>query len=94
MPETRKQKYDDAALRRLTPEDLDALEIGAGIFGTGGGGNPYQGKLLALEAMKAGYEMKVLATDAIEPDALCMSIGGIGAPVVGVERRRHPAMLT
>ncbi|MBB3609876.1 DUF917 domain-containing protein [Rhizobium sp. BK602] len=89
MPETRKQKYDDAALRRLTPEDLDALEIGAGILGTGGGGNPYQGKLLALEAMKAGYEMKVLATDAIEPDALCMSIGGIGAPVVGVERIRE-----
>ncbi|OED01235.1 MULTISPECIES: DUF917 domain-containing protein [unclassified Rhizobium] len=89
MPETRKQKYDDAALRRLTSEDLDALEIGAGILGTGGGGNPYQGKLLALEAMKAGYEMKVLATDAIEADALCMSIGGIGAPVVGVERIRE-----
>ncbi|MDK4715598.1 DUF917 domain-containing protein [Rhizobium sp. CNPSo 4039] len=89
MPETRKQKYDDAALRRLTPEDLDALEIGTGILGTGGGGNPYQGKLLVLEAMKAGYEMKVLATDAIEPDALCMSIGGIGAPVVGVERIRE-----
>ncbi|NTJ67912.1 DUF917 domain-containing protein [Agrobacterium rhizogenes] len=89
MPETRKQKYDDANLRRLTPEDLDALEIGAGILGTGGGGNPYQGKLLVLEAMKAGYEMKVLATDAIEPDALCMSIGGIGAPVVGVERIRE-----
>ncbi|EJL50578.1 hypothetical protein PMI09_05075 [Rhizobium sp. CF122] len=89
MPETRKQKYDDAALRWLTPEDLDALEIGAGILGTGGGGNPYQGKLLALEAMKAGYEMKVLATDAIEADALCMSIGGIGAPVVGVERIRE-----
>ena len=89
MPETRKQKYDDVALRRLTPEDLDALEIGAGILGTGGGGNPYQGKLLALEAMKAGYEMKVLATDAIEADALCMSIGGIGAPVVGVERIRE-----
>lgn len=89
MPETRKQKYDDAVLRRLTPEDLDALEIGAGILGTGGGGNPYQGKLLALEAMKAGYEMKVLATDAIEADALCMSIGGIGAPVVGVERIRE-----
>lgn len=81
MAETRKLKYDEAALRTLTREDLDALEIGAGILGTGGGGNPYLGKLLALEAMKAGYEMKILATDAIEPDALCMSIGGIGAPL-------------
>lgn len=89
MPETRKLKYDPADLRVLTPEDLDALEIGAGILGTGGGGNPYQGKLLALEAMKAGYEMKIIATDRIEGDALCMSVGGIGAPVVGVERIRE-----
>ncbi|WP_105420503.1 MULTISPECIES: DUF917 domain-containing protein [Neorhizobium] len=89
MPEARKLKYDEAHVRTLTVEDLDALEIGAGILGTGGGGNPYQGKLLALEAMKAGYEMNVLATDQIAPDALCMSIGGIGAPVVGVERLRE-----
>ncbi|MDO1582489.1 DUF917 domain-containing protein [Rhizobium oryzicola] len=89
MAESRKRKYDEAALRTLTRDDLEALEIGAGILGTGGGGNPYQGKLLALEALKAGYEMKILATDAIEADALCMSIGGIGAPVVGVERMRE-----
>lgn len=89
MPEARKLKYDEADLRVLTREDLDALEIGSGILGTGGGGNPYQGKLLALEAMKEGYELKILATDKIEPDALCMSIGGIGAPVVGVERLRE-----
>ena len=89
MAEMRKLKHDQAALRTLTRDDLEALEIGAGILGTGGGGNPYQGKLLALEALKAGHEMKLLATDAIEPDALCMSIGGIGAPVVGVERIRE-----
>jgi DUF917 family protein len=89
MPDTRKLKYDESALRTLTAEDLDALEIGAGILGTGGGGNPYMGKLLALEALKAGYKMQILATDAIESDALCMSIGGIGAPVVGVERLRE-----
>lgn len=89
MAETRKLNYDPADLWVLTPEDLDALEIGAGILGTGGGGNPYQGKLLTLQAMKAGYEMKILATDRIAPEALCMSIGGIGAPVVGVERIRE-----
>lgn len=89
MAEARKLKYDEADLRTLTVEDLDALEIGAGILGTGGGGNPYQGKLLALQAMKEGYEMRILATDRIEGDALCMSIGGIGAPVVGVERLRE-----
>ena len=29
----------------VTAEILDALEIGAGILGTGGGGNPYLGKI-------------------------------------------------
>jgi len=89
VPEERKWHYADNDLRTLTAADLDALEIGAGILGTGGGGNPYQGKLLALEALKAGYKMQLLATDRIDPEALCMSLGGIGAPVVGMERMRE-----
>ncbi len=89
MTEEQKRHYHEDDLRVLGVEDLDALEIGAGILGTGGGGNPYQGKLLALEALKAGYRMTLLATEHIAPEALCMSVGGIGSPVVGVERMRE-----
>lgn len=83
------RKYDDADLRVLTRADLDALEIGAGILGTGGGGNPYQGKLLSLQAMEQGFPLTVLPMEKIADDALCMPLGGIGAPVVGVERLRE-----
>ena len=38
----------------VTAEILDSLAIGAGILGTGGGGNPYLGKLEALQQLKAG----------------------------------------
>ena len=31
-------------LKSVTFNDLDAIEIGAAILGTGGGGNPYIGK--------------------------------------------------
>ncbi|MBT9382830.1 DUF917 domain-containing protein [Pseudooceanicola sp. CBS1P-1] len=89
MPEARELSYDPADLWELTPEDLEALEVGAGILGTGGGGNPYQGKLLTREVMRAGHKMTILATDKIADEALCMSIGGIGAPVVGTERIRE-----
>ncbi|MCA0939920.1 DUF917 domain-containing protein [Yangia mangrovi] len=89
MPDTRELTYDPADLWELTLDDLEALEVGAGILGTGGGGNPYQGKLLTREAMKAGHKMTILSTDKIADDALCMSIGGIGAPVVGTERIRE-----
>ncbi|TPW31985.1 DUF917 domain-containing protein [Pararhizobium mangrovi] len=89
MSETKRTTFDRSDLRVLTREDLDALEIGAGILGTGGGGNPYQGKLLALQAMNDGYELSILAPDRIAQEAVCMPVGGIGAPVVGVERIRE-----
>jgi DUF917 family protein len=31
-------------VRKIEDSDLDAVEIGAAILGTGGGGNPYIGK--------------------------------------------------
>ena len=41
-------------LREVFDEDLDAIEIGAAILGTGGGGNPYIGKLRCREELKKG----------------------------------------
>ena len=32
-------------MRALTASDIEALAIGTGILGTGGGGNPYIAKL-------------------------------------------------
>ncbi|NDU99838.1 DUF917 domain-containing protein [Pseudoroseicyclus tamaricis] len=78
--------YDPADLWHLTLDDLEALEIGSGILGTGGGGNPYIGKLRARQLMAEGHAMTILPLDKIDPDALCLSLGGIGAPVVGIER--------
>ena len=81
--------YDPSDLWELTYEDLLALEIGSGILGTGGGGNPYVGRLRAKAAMDEGYKLSVLPHQKISDNALCVSLGGIGAPVVGVERLRE-----
>lgn len=70
----------------LTPPDLEALAIGAAILGTGGGGNPYQGKLRALEMMRQGYKLEVLPFDELQDHDIVVSVGGIGAPVVGIEK--------
>ena len=45
-------------LREVTLEDLDAIEIGAAILGTGGGGNPYIGKLRCREELKKGRRIR------------------------------------
>jgi len=73
-------------LREVFEEDLDALEIGAAILGTGGGGNPYIGKLRCREELKRGRRIEVIPLDELPDDAMVVSLGGIGAPVVGVEK--------
>jgi hypothetical protein len=74
------------ALREVTDTDLDAIEIGAAILGTGGGGNPYIGKLRCREELKKGRRIPVIPLAELPDDALVVSLGGIGAPVVGVEK--------
>lgn len=73
-------------MREVTLEDLDAIEIGAAILGTGGGGNPYIGKLRCREELRKGRKIPIIPLDELPDDALVVSLGGIGAPVVGVEK--------
>lgn len=75
-----------AKLRQILNEDLEAIEIGAAILGTGGGGNPYIGKLRCRQELRKGNKIKVIPLDELADDALVVSLGGIGAPVVGVEK--------
>src|SRR5712692_5349975 len=70
----------------VTEEDLEDVAVGAGILGTGGGGNPYRGKLLARRYLREGARMTVVAVDEVPEAALCVSVGGMGAPVIGIER--------
>lgn len=65
---------------------LDALEIGAGILGTGGGGNPYLGKLMVQRELSLGRSVTVVSPDDVPNDALVTSVGGMGAPVISIER--------
>jgi len=66
----------------------ERIAIGAGILGTGGGGNPYLGKLQAQQFLKDGC-VPLVPVDELPDDALVVSVGGIGAPVVSQERLRQ-----
>jgi DUF917 family protein len=70
----------------VTEEDLEDIAVGAGILGTGGGGNPHRGRLLARKHLRAGDTLRVVSLDEVPADALAVSVGGIGAPVIGLER--------
>ncbi|HSI01723.1 MAG TPA: DUF917 domain-containing protein [Reyranella sp.] len=76
-------------MRTLSRDDIEALAIGAAILGTGGGGNPYLGKLRCFEEFKKGREIRLIGLDELADDARVVSVGGIGAPVVGIEKLRE-----
>jgi hypothetical protein len=71
---------------QLSEDDIEALEIGSAILGTGGGGNPYVGKLRARQSLREGRQMKILPLEELADDAKVVSLGGIGAPLVSHER--------
>lgn len=73
-------------MRHLTQADIEALAIGAAILGTGGGGNPYIGKLRCLQQLRAGNRIALMGLDELADDARVSPIGGIGSPIVGIEK--------
>lgn len=74
-------------MQEVTLADTHALAIGAGILGTGGGGNTYMGRIwLEHELKKRGGSIKIIQADDVPDDALTVAIGGMGAPTVGIEK--------
>ena len=71
----------------ITLDSLEALAIGAGILGTGGGGSPYLGKVRCRVLMtELGVTIPAHQVGDIDDEAVVSSVGGIGAPTVGIER--------
>ena len=73
---------------QVTEEDLAHIATGAGILGTGGGGNPYIGQLRARQAIRKWGPVTVLSPEEVPEDARVVCVGGIGAPTVGIEKVR------
>ncbi len=63
-----------------------AIAIGAGILGTGGGGNPYLGYLMTREMLRRGAHIEIVRLADVPDDAVVCGIGSMGAPTVGVEK--------
>lgn len=73
-------------MKWITVEDLENISIGATLLGTGGGGDPFVGKLMALQAIQKYGPVKVLQLDELNDDDLVMPVGSIGAPSVSNEK--------
>lgn len=70
----------------LSEDNIEQIAIGAAVLGTGGGGDPYIGKLMAKRAIQQYGPVKVLTLDDVKDDDLIVPVSMIGAPSVMAEK--------
>ncbi|HIH96234.1 MAG TPA: DUF917 domain-containing protein [Thermoplasmata archaeon] len=73
-------------MKSLDREYIEDLATGAAILGTGGGGDPYLGKLTAFQALEDGYDINLIDVKEIPNDALIVPSAGMGSPAVIIEK--------
>lgn len=73
-------------MRKISSKDLEAIALGSTVLGTGGGGDPYIGKLMAQNAIKQFGEVTMLAPEEVPDDALIVPVAAFGAPIILMEK--------
>lgn len=65
---------------------VEDIAIGAAFLGTGGGGDPYVGKLMALQAIEKYGPVELIDVEDLSDDAQIVPAAMMGAPTVLVEK--------
>ena len=73
-------------MREITARDLDNLAVGAAILGTGGGGDPFIGKVMAQQAIEEEGPVMLMDAEELDDDALVLPTAMMGAPTVMIEK--------
>jgi DUF917 family protein len=73
-------------MRLIHPENIEDIALGAAVLGTGGGGDPYIGKLMAIQTIREFGPVTLVAPAEIEDDSMVAMSAMMGAPTVMVEK--------
>lgn len=73
-------------MRKLGSQEIEDIAIGSAVLGTGGGGDPYLGKLDAISSVKRHGPLELVEIDELDDDTLVVFPFGIGSPVPMLER--------
>ncbi|MBW7921015.1 MAG: DUF917 domain-containing protein [Rubellimicrobium sp.] len=73
-------------IRQVQAHDLDDIATGGAVLGTGGGGDPYVGKLMAREAIRKHGPVTLVDVEGMADDALIVPACMMGAPTVMTEK--------
>jgi DUF917 family protein len=70
----------------ITADDIADIATGAAVLGSGGGGDPHIGRLIAEHAIRRNGPVTLLDLDEVPPDATIIPVAMMGAPTVMVEK--------
>lgn len=70
----------------ITADNLEDFARGAAFLGTGGGGDPYIGRMLAHAAIKEFGVPEVITADELDDDDLVLTAAMLGSPPVLLEK--------
>lgn len=73
-------------MRNLDSQAIEDIALGAALLGAGGGGDPYVGKLMALQSIKKYGAVTMIDVEEVPDDALVVPTAMMGAPSVLVEK--------
>jgi DUF917 family protein len=73
-------------MRLLDETSIENIALGAAVLGTGGGGDPYIGRLMARQAVREYGPVALYTLDELNDDDLIVPSAMMGAPTVMVEK--------
>lgn len=73
-------------IKSITLADMEHIALGGAFLGTGGGGDPYIGRLIAQQAIAASGPVEVIDVEDLADDALVVPVAMMGAPTVMLEK--------
>ncbi|MDN5322557.1 MAG: uncharacterized protein PWQ67_1011 [Clostridia bacterium] len=73
-------------MKYINKDNIEDIALGAALLGTGGGGDPYVGKLMALQAIEEYGPVPLIDPKDVPDDALIVPSAMMGAPTVLVEK--------
>lgn len=73
-------------MRLLNERNIEDIALGAAVLGTGGGGDPYIGMLMARQAIKDYGPVELYTLDELNDNDLIVPTAMMGAPTVMVEK--------
>jgi len=73
-------------MRYIDEAMIEKIALGAAVLGTGGGGDPYIGKLMAKAAIKKYGPVPLITLEELQDDHLVVPVSGMGAPTVLLEK--------